>query len=80
MATRVFLHTQTAGAAWENSGRTFLRVPTVGEYVTTRDDGPLHRVVLVVHCPHDDATYAAEVYAVEAGALPEIIAAATAGR
>ena len=39
-------------------------MPTVGEYVTTRVDSPLHRVVLVIHCPFA-ADYAAEVFAVE---------------
>ena len=49
---------------WSNSGREFLRLPVVGEYVATSSSSSWYRVELVVHCPFE-AEYVAEVYAVE---------------
>ncbi len=63
MAAQVFLHTYDApGAEPRNEGRVFLRLPTVGEYVTLSPTSDWYEVTLVVHCPFE-ATYAAEVYA-----------------
>ena len=62
---KVFLHVrQGAGAPWDQSSRDFLRLPVVGEYVTTdqEEQSPWYRVELVVHAP-SSAQYAAEVYA-----------------
>lgn len=52
---------------WNNSAREFLRLPVVGEFVTTGITSPWYQVELVVHCPFD-ATYAAEVWAVKVDA------------
>jgi len=46
----------------------------VGEFVSTREEGPLYHVIAVVHCPHGE-DYCAEVFAEEAGTLADIIAA-----
>jgi hypothetical protein len=62
---KVFLHVRSPGKMdWENSGREFLRLPVVGEYLATSSDSAWYQVELVVHCPFS-AEYTAEVYAVK---------------
>lgn len=63
----VFLHLYRQGKREpENIPRSdFARVPLVGEFVADGDSLNLFQVRLVVHCPFDDAHYAAEVFAVE---------------
>lgn len=65
---KVFLHTRSYGKVnWTNVGREFGRLPVVGEYVALEDDSQqtLYRVLVVVHCPIEDAEYQAEVFAVK---------------
>ncbi len=63
--TYVFVHVPKPGAQdWWNEGRTFARLPVVGEYFALAWDGPWYRVEAVVHCPFK-ADYEAEVYGVE---------------
>jgi hypothetical protein len=64
MKPKVYLHVRQGGQ-WQQSAREFLRLPTVGEFLTTDATEPWYRVTLVVHCPFD-ADYAAEVFAVPA--------------
>lgn len=62
---KVFLHTRAHGSmSWKNEGRTFLRLPVVGEYVCTDETSEWYEVQLVVHCPFE-AQYAAEVFCVQ---------------
>ncbi len=71
---RVFVHTkETATSEYENEGRSFSRVPVVGEYLALRSDSPWYKVFLVVHCPFQDAEYQAEVFAVRVDQVEEII-------
>jgi hypothetical protein len=74
---KVFLHLKRKGrASWdENTGREFLRLPCVGEYVAPGPTAPWYRVGVVVHAPFAEADYAAEVYAEEADHL-EVLGAA----
>jgi hypothetical protein len=59
----VFLHTRESPRdPWQNTARSFLRLPVVGEHLATESDSPWYEVQLVVHAPFD-STYDAEVYA-----------------
>ena len=62
----VFVLTKTLKGAHRNEPRSFLRLPSVGEYLTLAAGvSPVFRVLAVVHCPHARPMYAAEVYATE---------------
>ncbi|MEW6159003.1 MAG: hypothetical protein AB1813_16385 [Verrucomicrobiota bacterium] len=68
----VFLHTRSPGKMdWVNTPRQFLRLPVVGEFVTTDSTSDWYKVELVVHCAFE-ADFAAEVYAVKADHLQVI--------
>ena len=71
--SKVFLHVTVPSETpnWENSSQTFLRLPTIGEYVATGESSPWYKVVLVVHCAFE-AAFAAEIYAVEVNHHEEI--------
>ncbi len=65
----VFLHTRNPRKMdWENSSRQFLRLPVVGEYLSTSSNAELYKVQFVEHCPFH-SQYAAEVYAVKVDRL-----------
>lgn len=71
-ARPAFLHTKSPDGEWVNTLKWFDRLPEVGEYVARSADNVWFQVKLVVHCPPGEK-YGAEVYAIEAGTMPEII-------
>lgn len=66
MKKPVFVHYKDErNSNWQNIGRYFSRVPTVGEYFALSDTGPWYRVEIVVHCPFDDAEFEAEIFGIK---------------
>ncbi len=62
---QVFLHTKNGKSEWKNTGREFLRLPIIGEFLTLHTKSKLYKVIAVIHCPHQKPQYVAEVFAIE---------------
>jgi hypothetical protein len=71
--TKVYLHYRDDSGQSVNEEREFVRVPAVGEYVTTGSNA--HRVYLIVHCPFEGAQYPVEVYTAPVGSLTDALEA-----